>query len=123
MSGVALVKNFGKLFLNSCTFFNSSSSTSGGILYISEKSEINIKNCVFFKAYASQRAGCFYLADYQKISINDSFFIDNFANEGGVIYGDSVIEVLSIVNCTYLSDLGIFSGGVVAVHELIDASD
>lgn len=101
MSGVALVKNFGKLFLNSCTFFNSSSSTSGGILYISEKSEINIKNCVFFKAYASQRAGCFYLADYQKISINDSFFIDNFANEGGVIYGDSVIEVLSIVNCSF----------------------
>lgn len=101
MSGVALVKNFGKMFLNSCKFLNSSSSMSGGILYISEKSEINIKNCTFFKAYASQRAGCFYLSDYQKFTIDDSFFIDNFANEGGVIYGDSVIEMLSIVNCSF----------------------
>ena len=106
----------GKINLLNCTFINTSSTTSsGGAIYLNGNSNVgnnNIINCTFINTTSNWAGGAIY---FNKIHnshvINCTFINTNSANNGGAVYLSKSDNIV-LSNCTFINNNATYGGAI-----------
>ena len=111
-AGGALWASYATVTSHNVQFINNSASEGGGVIYSSEKSNINISNCNITLNSVDRNGygGVAYLQQDTIITVFNSFISRNRAEHGGVMWAQrSTIET---INVTFIDNYANSDGGV-----------